>query len=292
MTTSPLFPLFADLRGRAVLVVGGGAVARRKVGGPAGGRRAGAGRRPGAGAAAGAAGRRRPHRAPGRANSTRPGSTAPGWSIAATDDDAVNRAVAAAAEARRIWANVVDDAELSSVQCPARVERGPLQIAISSGGGAPMLARHLREQLETQLDESLGALAELLAPRARPHPRAPARRIAARRRFFDRVLAGPIPGLLRRGDRAAARTRIQRRAERSRSRRRAARVALVGAGPGDPGLLTLRALRLLNEADVILHDRLVSADVLALARRDAELHRSRQAGRRRPPRHAGRASTR
>ena len=82
--------------------------------------------------------------------------------IAATDEADTNRSVAEAADARRIWANVVDDAPLCSFQVPARIERGPLQIAISSGGGAPMLARHLRERLETDLDESLGTLGTLL----------------------------------------------------------------------------------------------------------------------------------
>jgi uroporphyrin-III C-methyltransferase/precorrin-2 dehydrogenase/sirohydrochlorin ferrochelatase len=188
--------------------------------------------------------------------------------VAATDDASVNQAVADAAEARRIWANVVDDAELSTVQLPARVERGPVQIAISSGGGAPMLARHLREQLEGQLDESLGALAELLT-RARARIRARLPDLPARRRFLDRVLKGPIPGLLRRGEPAKAQRELIAALEQRQAPERGS-VALVGAGPGDPGLLTLRALRVLNEADVILHDRLVSAGVLALARRDAE----------------------
>jgi uroporphyrin-III C-methyltransferase/precorrin-2 dehydrogenase/sirohydrochlorin ferrochelatase len=265
-----LFPLFADLRGRTVLVVGGGAVARRKV------------------AALLEAGARVVVGAPaltpelaelaqaGRIEQ-RPGRFEPAWlddawlAVAATDDIDTNRAVAAAGEARRIWVNVVDDAELSSYQVPARIERGPLQIAISSGGGAPMLARHLREKLETQLDESLGALAELLArSRGRIRERLPD--LQARRRFFDRLLSGPVPGLLRRGAHLAAERALgEALAHSDTTRATAGRVALVGAGPGDPGLLTLRALRLLNEADVILHDRLVSADVLALARRDAEL---------------------
>ncbi|HJW45472.1 MAG TPA: siroheme synthase CysG [Lysobacter sp.] len=262
-----LFPLFADLAGRTVLVVGGGAVARRKVEALLA---ATAQVKVGAPVlepqlAGWAARGRIAHLA---------GEFTPDWLdgawlvVAATDQVAVNRAVAEAAEARRLWANIVDDAELSSIHLPARVERGPLQIAISSGGGAPMLARHLRERLETQLDESLGALAELLT-RARERIRTRLPDLPSRRRFFDRVLTGPIPGLLRRGDSAAAeRELLAWLADRHPPR---GRVALVGAGPGDPGLLTLRALRLLNEADVILHDRLVSADVLALARRDAEI---------------------
>src|SRR5690606_6206418 len=133
-----LFPLFADLRGRTVLVVGGGAVATRKVEALLG-----TGARIVAGApgldpalAALAADGRLVHR---------PGRFAPDWfddvwlAIAATSDATVNRAVAEAGEARHVWVNVVDDAALARVQLPARVERGPLQIAISSGGGAPML---------------------------------------------------------------------------------------------------------------------------------------------------------
>jgi len=282
LALAPLFPIFADLRGRAVLVVGGGVVARRKVlallgagarvvvGAPVLDRQLSALRDAGA----------VEHRA---------GAFEPAWLervwlvIAATDDGAINRAVADAGEARRLWVNVVDDAEASSVQLPARVERGPLQIAISSGGGAPMLARHVREQLEAQFDDAFGALAELLA-RWRPRIRERLPHLPARRRFFERLLAGPITGLLRRGDApaaerallstlAGAHTAHDGAAHDSTthdSRHANGRVALVGAGPGDPGLLTLRGLRLLNEADVILHDRLVSADVLQLARRDAE----------------------
>src|SRR5687767_11677706 len=197
MSAPPLFPLFTNLSGRAVLVVGGGAVARRKVQAllPTGARvRVGATDLEPQLAAWAEQGRIEAEQ----------GEFVPAWLdgvwlvVAATDDPAVNRAVAQAAEERRIWANVVDDAELSSVHLPARVERGPVQIAISSGGGVPMLARHLREQLETQLDESLGALAQLLSrERERIRQRYP--ELGARRRFFDRVLSGPIPSLLRQG---------------------------------------------------------------------------------------------
>lgn len=267
MSAPPLFPLFTQLFGRGVLVVGGGAVARRKVLAllPTGARiRVGATELDARLADLAGAGRIEVIR----------GAFSPAWLdgawlvIAATDDAAVNRAVAEAAEARRVWANVVDDAELSSVHLPARVERGPVQIAISSGGGAPMLARHLREQLESRLDESLGALAELLT-QARDRIRTRLPGLPARRRFFDRVLQGRIPGLLRQGETAKARRELIAALEQPQQAQPGS-VALVGAGPGDPGLLTLRALRVLNEADVVLFDRLVSADVLALGRRDAE----------------------
>ena len=265
---TPLFPLFADLRGRRVLVVGGGAVARRKL------------------EPLLAAGARVVVGAPwlepavmalfaeGRIDHLA-GPFEPAWLdgawlvVAATDDGAVNRAVAEAAQARRIWANVVDDLELSTYQSPARIERGPLQVAISSGGGAPMLARHLREKLETELDESLGHLATLLLrERGRIRTRHP--RLAERRRFFETLLAGPVAERFRAGDASGALDAFEAALGEAPPSRDLGSVALVGAGPGDPGLLTLRALRLLNQADVILHDRLVSPGVLALARRDAD----------------------
>ena len=262
-----LFPLFLDLRGRRVLVVGGGHIAARKIAGL---------REAGADIVVGA-----PVLELGLAALVREGAIRhlqgqfeASWLddvwlvVAATDDVGVNRAVSDAASARRIWANIVDDAELTTAQLPARVQRGPLQVAISSGGSSPMLARHLREWLETQLDESWGGLATLLAGlRERIKTRLP--NLAARRRFFERVLSGPAQGLLRQGDTDAARDAITATLDAGETAPRG-RVALVGAGPGDAGLLTLRALRVLNEADVILHDRLVSKDVLELARRDAD----------------------
>jgi uroporphyrin-III C-methyltransferase/precorrin-2 dehydrogenase/sirohydrochlorin ferrochelatase len=265
--TATLFPIFADLRDRAVLVVGGGAVARRKVAAllEAGARViVGAPTLDDALEALAATGRIT-HLA---------GEFEPEWldtvwlAIAATDDPAVNRSVAAAGDARRIFVNVVDVAALSSFQVPAVVQRGPLAIAISSGGAAPMLARALREKFETEIDESWGALASLFAE-ARDAIRQARPDLSERRAWFSGVLRGPIPDLLRRGRIESARIRLQASLAARKPQHRG-RVALVGAGPGDAGLLTLRALRLLNEADVILHDRLVSAEVLSLARRDAE----------------------
>lgn len=262
-----LFPLFADLSGRRVLVVGGGAVARRKAEAllDAGARVVVGAPVIEPGLAEWVAARRIQHIA---------GSFEPHWLddawlvIAATDDAAINRAVVDAADARRIFSNAVDDAELSRFHVPARVERGQLQIAISSGGGAPMLARLVREQLERQYDESFGALAEFLT-RHRERIRTRWPELAARRKGFANLLAGPLASLLRRRQHLAA-ERAFDAALRNDTGTSQGSVVLVGAGPGDPGLLTLRALRALNEADVILHDRLVSDEVLQLARRDAE----------------------
>lgn len=267
---TPLFPLFADLRGRRVLVVGGGAVARRKV-------------EPllqaGAQVVLGAEALRDSHlQALVDAGQLTflPGAFTEAlldgaWLvIAATDDAATNRAVVNAADARRIFANVVDDADASRFHVPARVERGPLQIAISSGGGAPMLARLVRERLEAQFDASFGLLARFLTERrARIRARWPD--TAQRRQAFARMFEGPLQGLLRKGNRFAAEHAFEQALKATPDEASPqGSVALVGAGPGDPGLLTLRALRVLNEADVILHDRLGTDQVLQLARRDAE----------------------
>jgi uroporphyrin-III C-methyltransferase / precorrin-2 dehydrogenase / sirohydrochlorin ferrochelatase len=262
-----LFPVFLDLAGRRVLVVGGGAVAHRKIEALLE-----------AGAAVEVVSRAlEPElerwQVEGHIRHVGTEFEAThlegAWLvIAATDDRTLNRAVHAAASARRIFANVVDDAPLCSFQSPARVRRGPLQIAISSGGTAPMLARHLRERLERELDESLGPLAELIEE----HRETIRRRLpdtTTRRQFFETLLAGEAPALLRAGHRAAAERALLATLGGARTTPRG-RVALVGAGPGDAGLLTLRGLRLLSQADVILHDGLVSAEVLALARRDAE----------------------
>nr|WP_211368319.1 siroheme synthase CysG [Pseudoxanthomonas gei] len=261
--------MFADLRDRTVLVVGGGAVAERKVEALLH-----AGALPMVGSPELTetlqdwleSGRIR-----WLAGTFHTGWLDEAWLvIAATDDATVNRSVYEAATARRILANVVDQAELCSFHSPAVVQRGLLQIAISSGGGAPMLARHVRRQLETLLDDSLGTLAALLT-RQREAIRARFPDLGLRRRFFEKLLAGPLPRLLRQQlDASQADAWLQDLlANHAPVAAPAGSVVLVGAGPGDPGLVTLNALRALNEADVILHDRLVSAEVLRLARRDA-----------------------
>jgi len=266
--SSRLFPLFTDLKNRPVLVVGGGVVAVRKI---ASLRSAGARVRVGS---------------PELVDELKvlvsnneidylPGKFEESWLsdvwlvVAATDDNAVNQNIAAAAEARRLFVNVVDDAELSSYQVPSVIERGPLQIAISSAGAAPMLARHIREKLEAQFDESYGSLTALLAQhRERIRQHLPV--LPQRRRWFEKLLQGPVLSLLRQRQTIKAEHALLSALSQQDAQAKQGSVALVGAGPGDAGLLTLRALRLLNEADVILHDRLVSKEVLALARRDAE----------------------
>jgi len=271
-----LYPLFADLTHRAVLVVGGGAVAERKIAALLG-----------AGAQVTVnAGELTPQLrrwvAQGRI-ACRHDAFQESWLeriwlvVAATSDRELNRHIATLAELRRVFVNVVDDATLSSFHVPAVIDRAPLTIAISSGGESPMLARLLRERLETLLDHSLGALATLSA-RLRKRIRLRHPQIAARRRFYEELFAGPVATLLRQGKPKAALLAAEE-ALTTASANPSGSVVLVGAGPGDPGLLTLRALRALNEADVILHDRLVSTEVLELARRDAErIEVGKQAG--------------
>ncbi|MFA6232441.1 MAG: siroheme synthase CysG [Rhodanobacter sp.] len=263
-----LYPLFADLNGLPVLVVGGGKVAERKA---AALLDAGAVVRIGA-----------PRLLPVLAEWAESGRIQhidgvfePSWLddvwlvIAATDDRQLNAEVAAQAGARHILANVVDDPALSRFQVPAMVDRAPLMIGISTAGAAPMFARRVREMLESLLDHAIGPLVAL----AQRHREAIANvfpDLSARRKFYDWLYDGPVLALLRDAQTAQAEETLLAGLQRPDDARTTGSVVLAGAGPGDPGLLTLRALRAINEADVILHDQLVSADVLAMSRRDAQ----------------------
>lgn len=262
-----LFPLFADLDGRLVLVVGGGAVAARKtaalleagarvtVGAPA--------FEPGLQAMADA----------GRVT-LRLGRFEPNWLdeawlvVAATDDRTVNGAVRDAALAQRLWVNVVDDPELSAFQVPAVVDRAPLVIAISSGGAAPVLARRIRERIESLFDPATGTLAAL-AGQYREGIRQSFPDMPARRAFYDWLWEGDVAALLRQGQPAEAEAALRRALDGTPPARRG-RLVLLGTGPGSPGQLTLDGLRVLNEADVLVHAPDVPLELLALARRDAE----------------------
>ena len=260
------FPLFADLRGRQVLVVGGGEVAERK-----------ARLLLDAGARVGLVAR---ELTPWLAGQVADGAVAhlarefhpvqlddATLAVAATDDHLQNARVSAAGAARNLLVNVVDDAESSSFIVPAIVDRSPMVIAVSTGGAAPVLARLVRERLESVIDESFGQLAGLLA-RWRGRIRAAFPDLAARRRFYESVVRGRVAAALRADRRGDAERELESMVIAGKVSS-VGSVVLVGAGPGDPGLLTLNALRALQQADVILHDRLVSGEVLALARRDA-----------------------
>ena len=194
--------------------------------------------------------------------------------IAATDKRAVNAWVAHQAESQNIPVNVVDDRELSGFIVPAIVDRSPVVVAIGSSGDAPVLTRRLREKLEGFLPERLGTLASV-AGRLRETVKRRVAEAGSRRRFWERFFDGPIASDLLTGRAQPQEPGLEQRivdsiagaADRGAM---PGEVVLVGAGPGDPGLLTLRALRAMQNADVILYDRLVSPEVLDLARRDAE----------------------
>jgi precorrin-2 dehydrogenase/sirohydrochlorin ferrochelatase len=263
-----LYPLFADLRDREVLVVGGGDVATRKVE---------------ALVHSGA-----------RVCVCSPALTAElerlrslgaldhrledfdaDWLdsvwlvIAATDDPAFNARLAAEAKRRRKLANIVDDAALSTFQVPAVVDRSPLVVAISSGGAAPMLARRLREQLETQLDHSWAALSALLH-KHRDEIRECFPDLGKRRRWYDAVIDSAIPALLRSGANEAAGAALQ--AMLVSPGHGAGSTALIVV-EGDASQLTLRALRVLNQADMLFAANDIASEVLELARRDAPRER-------------------
>lgn len=188
--------------------------------------------------------------------------------VAATDRREVNALVYQSANQARIFANVVDDPKRSSFIMPSIIDRSPLMVAISSGGKAPVLARLLREKLEAMLPQHLGAVAAF-AGSLRDRVKTRFASMGERRRFWERLLGADRLGqALARGDHASAHQLADTLfAEESKAH---GEVVLVGAGPGDPGLLTLHALRQMQQADVVVYDRLVSDEVMALVRRDAK----------------------
>lgn len=262
-------PIFLQLRDRDCLVVGGGEVAARKIGLI---RRAGG---------------RVTVIAPElctelaelmsrgeivhRAGEFRPADVdAFAIVVAATGDTAVNTAVSAAAHARNIPVNVVDAPGLCSFIFPSIVDRSPVLVAVSSGGTSPVLARQLRARLETMIPAGYGRLAELLG-RFRVRVGRSLGSSMERRRFWERILHGPASELVLSGREREAEALIERElAAGTDAGLTRGEVYLIGAGPGDPDLLTFRALRLMQQADVVLYDRLVSPEILDLVRREAE----------------------
>jgi uroporphyrin-III C-methyltransferase/precorrin-2 dehydrogenase/sirohydrochlorin ferrochelatase len=265
-----LFPLFANLKAQPCLVVGGGEVAARKARELA------------------AAGARISVNAPHCCRAMlellaahadfrlHPGPFEPGLVaghvlvIAATSDPAVNRAAADAARAAHRLCNVVDDGAESTFIVPAVVNRSPVIVAVSSGGQAPVLARLLRQQLEQWLPSRLGRLAEWAGGwRQRIRQRVPD--IASRRALWERLLAGPAAAAVLSGDEGRADAHARALLDRPDSAATSGKAWLVGAGPGDPGLISVRGLRIIEQADVVLHDRLVAPELLRAARREAEI---------------------
>jgi uroporphyrin-III C-methyltransferase/precorrin-2 dehydrogenase/sirohydrochlorin ferrochelatase len=189
--------------------------------------------------------------------------------IAATDDEEVNRQVSIAAQARNIPVNVVDAPELCTFVVPSVVDRSPIVIAVSSGGKAPVLARLVRARLETLIPASYGRLAQL-AGEFRDKVKARFQTSQQRRIFWESVFQGPIAERVFSGQEQAARQELHAVLDGASDVIHRGEVYLVGGGPGDPDLLTFRALRLMQQCDVVVYDKLVSQPVMELVRRDAE----------------------
>ncbi|ROR32154.1 siroheme synthase CysG [Inmirania thermothiophila] len=264
-------PIFMNVRGRRCLVVGGGAVASRKA------RlllEAGARIEVVAPALAPALaelveeGRVR-HR-PGRFEPALLDEAPVAVVLAATDDAEVNEAVFREAERRGIPVNVADRPALSTFILPSIIDRSPVVAAVSTGGASPVLARLIRARLETQIPAAYGRLAALVE-RFRDRVKAMLPDVQRRRIFWEEVLQGPIAERVFAGKEAEAEGMLERAlAAEAAGERKVGEVYLVGGGPGDPDLLTFRAMRLMQQADVVVYDRLVAPAILELTRRDAD----------------------
>jgi len=260
-------PIFLNIKDARCLVVGGGAVAARKAG-----LLLGCGARvtvvsPDLGetlTAEKAAGRIE-HIAARFEDSHLAGAA---LVVAATNDHAVNSTVSRAAKARDLPVNVVDSPELCSFIFPSIVDRSPMIVAISTGGASPVLARLMRAKLEALLPAAYGRLAQLahdLRDRVKSHfANPPQRRI-----FWEKVLGGTFADLVLAGKGAEAEKHFEQELAATEDAPPRGEVYLVGAGPGNPDLLTFRAMKLMQQADVVVHDNLVSPAIVELCRRDA-----------------------
>ncbi len=190
--------------------------------------------------------------------------------LAATDDEVLNEQVYRDAVAMQIPVNVVDNPPLCTFIFPAIVDRSPIVIGISSGGQSPVLARILRSKLESQIPVSFSRLGALVG-RLRDKVKDRFSSVNERRVFWEKVLQGQVAEKVFSGRDQEAETLLLQQIEAGNADNQTGEVYLVGAGPGDPDLLTFKALRLMQQADVVLYDRLVSAEVLELCRRDADM---------------------
>ncbi len=189
--------------------------------------------------------------------------------VCATGDKTLNQHVASIARQQKILINVVDSPALCSFIFPAIVDRSPIIAAISSGGASPVLARLLRAKIETIIAPAFGKLAQL-AEKYRGRVKQQIKIPAQRRIFWEKVLQGDIAEKIFQGQSRQAEQQLETLLSKQGKAPPIGEVYLVGAGPGDPDLLTLRALRLMQQADVVVYDRLVSAEILDLARRDSD----------------------
>ena len=191
--------------------------------------------------------------------------------IAATNNERVNRQVSAVADRLRIPVNVVDTPKLCSFIVPSIIDRSPVQVAVSTGGASPVLARLLRARLESFIPSAYGRLA-VLVDEFRHKVKQRFTEPKQRRYFWESVLQGRVAELLFAGREKEARAALEDAiADADQSYITSGEVYLVGAGPGDPDLITFRALRLMQQADVVVYDRLVSQPILDMVRRDAEM---------------------
>ena len=190
--------------------------------------------------------------------------------LVATDDAALNKAVSEAARRQGVPVNVADRPDLCDFVLPSVVDRSPVVVAVSSGGASPVLARLLRARLETLIPAGYGRLAALVG-RLRGTVNTRLTDPLARRRYWEAMLQGPAAEMVFAGREEAALVVMERALQQAESLVPGmGEVYLVGAGPGDPDLLTFRALRLMQQADVVLYDRLVDPRILDLVRREAE----------------------
>ncbi len=262
------FPIFVNLRGASCLVVGAGGVALRKIGQllEAGAIVVVVAPKAGRGVADLAAAKQiryleccfHPDMVKGHR-----------LVVSATEHSDVNRAVAEACTLHGVLVNIVDDGPRSDFIMPAIVDRSPLLVAVSSGGKAPVLARHVKALIDDHLPAGIGRLADLMGA-YRDTVKKHLGDITMRRRFWERVIESPIAKSVLDGNESEARGSMLKLLDRTRVGKPQGEVYLVGAGPGDRDLLTLKAARLMQQCDVVLHDCLVSPEILASVRPEAE----------------------
>ena len=189
--------------------------------------------------------------------------------FAATDNREVNSSIAALATSREQLVNVADEPEECTFVLPSVLDRSPVLIAVSTGGASPVLARQLRIQLETLIPSACGRLAGITEEYREKVKRFFPKQIQ-RKKFWENALNGPVSELVYAGQESSARTRLDEMLEQGLEKDPMGEVYLVGAGPGDPDLLTFKAVRLMQRADVMVYDRLVSQPILDMANPDAE----------------------
>lgn len=188
--------------------------------------------------------------------------------IAATNSVEVNRDIAALAKAAGAQVNVANDPSAGSFIMPSLIDRSPLLIAISSGGASPVLSRLLTARIEAFIPKSFANLATL-AGQYRDQIKTTVSGWRERRRFWEHQLGGRVGEMVLQGRQSEAQTALEQAIEQYQANSVAGEVYLVGAGPGDPDLLSFRALRLMQHVDVVFYDRLVSEAVLSLVKPDA-----------------------